>query len=643
MNKIHLYVLKLYMINNGKNYLCCLVISIFLTGLLACSEKKASTEDKMSALRKDLQELVEPYKANIGIAILNIESGDSLTINNAFKYPMQSVYKFPLAAAVLDAVDKGKLSLLDTIHISSGELEPNTWSPLYKEKKDSSFDITISKLLKYTVSFSDNNTCDILFKHIGGCNAVDAYVKSKGIQDISIVATEAEMHKTWDVQYTNWSYPLAMSQLLEQFHKKTLLSKSSTEFLLQLMLDPFVNVNRLRGLLPGNVEVAHKTGSGGQNENGMQSALNDVGIITLPNGEHLAITVYVANSYEEYSTNEAIIAQISRKVYQYFGGLIDRDYGLEQILEMDTLNPFNGVVLIAEKGKPVFSNVQGYSSREKNIPIQFNDQFVIGSISKQFTTILVLREFEKGKIQLNTPIKQYLTDLKQKWADTVTLHHLLTHTHGIEALNKPGKFTPGSNFDYTYSHIAFSLIEKILEKVTGKDFAELANQMFKQYAMLNTYHPASANNLHLVEGYNYSNNKYSLANNSINKEFASSSSFISNAVDLEIWNQQLHGGVILKESTYSIMFTMYENAIRDHPLFGKTHYGYGCTVNVKDKIKYLGQTGFAPGFACMNFYFPETKTSVIVLQNWVDPDFESISKTFSIHTRILNWIKYSGK
>lgn len=306
------------MISKTKNFLLNSAISLLLIGFQACTEKQASSEDNLSSLRTEMQTIVNSYKANIGIAILHIESGDSLTINNAFKYPMQSVYKFPLAVAVLDAVDKGKLSLQDTIHVNAGDLDSNTWSPLYKEKKDSSFDISISKLLKYTVAFSDNNTCDILFKHIGGCKVVDTYVKGKGIKDISIVATEAEMHKSWDVQYTNWCYPYAMSQLLEQFYKKKLLSKTSTEYLMQLLLDPFINAKRIKGLLPTDVVVAHKTGSGGQDDKGMQSALNDVGIITLPNGEHLAITVYVANSYEDNSTNEGIIAQIAQNVYSHY-------------------------------------------------------------------------------------------------------------------------------------------------------------------------------------------------------------------------------------------------------------------------------------------------------------------------------------
>jgi len=84
----------------------------------------------------------------------------------------------------------------------------------------------------------------------------------------------------------------------------------------------------------------------------------------------------------------------------------------------------------------------------------------------------VLREFDKGNIDLFTPIKKYLPELTQSWADTVTIHHLLTHMHGISQLDKPTTFKVGTQ--YSYSQIGYELLAKIIERTSGKSFAELS-------------------------------------------------------------------------------------------------------------------------------------------------------------------------
>jgi len=80
---------------------------------------------------------------------------------------------------------------------------------------------------------------------------------------------------------------------------------------------------------------------------------------------------------------------------------------------------------------------------------------------------------------------------------------------------------------------------------------------------------------------------------------------------------------------------------RDHPVFGKTDYGYGITINSTDNIIQYGQTGFAPGFVSMNFYFPKTKTSIIIFEN-IAYDTDNLKKTFYYHTKTLNIIRESG-
>lgn len=95
---------------------------------------------------------------------------------------------------------------------------------------------------------------------------------------------------------------------------------------------------------------------------------------------------------------------------------------------------FKGVIIVTGKESCTVQYNPGYS---KKVAPSFNQQFVIGSISKQFTAVLILREYDKGTIQLHTPIRKYLPKLSMSWADTVTIHQLLTHTHGIIELNPP--------------------------------------------------------------------------------------------------------------------------------------------------------------------------------------------------------------
>lgn len=312
---------------------------------------------------------------------------------------------------------------------------------------------------------------------------------------------------------------------------------------------------------------------------------------------------------------------------------------IDSLVSSKTTKLFNGIILISQNRKTKYSKVCGYSDIDKKTFLQLNDQFVIGSISKQFTAVLVLREFDKGRIDLSTPIHKYLPELTQSWADTVTVHHLLTHTHGITQLDKQTSFKVGSQ--YSYSQIGYDLLAKIIERTSGKSFAELSKELFMKCGMVNTFHPDIKEYKNLVKGYTEQENGIVAFDSSSLDNYAAAGAFISTANDLILWNQNLQNGKLLKESTFAMMTTKQKNAIRQHPVFGVTEYGYGITIDTKDNILKLGQTGFAPGFVSMDFYFPQTKTSVVVLEN-VAYDSDDLKKTFLYHVQILNIVRESG-
>jgi len=268
-------------------------------------------------LKKQIDSLLKTKKADVGIAICNLQNKDTMTWGNHRKYPMQSVYKFHLALAILNQVDKGKFSLNQKILVKKPDLLPNTWSPLRDKYPEGNVELSLSEIIHYTVAASDNNGCDILFRLIGGTTKVHKYIKSLGIKEISIKATEEEMHKAWDVQFANWTTPLATVQLLQIFHQKNILSRTSQEFLWKTMVETSTGLKRMKYLLPTNTIVAHKTGTSGDKD-GVTAAINDMGIIQLPNGNQIALCVFVSNSKENFQSSEQIIAEVTKIIWDYY-------------------------------------------------------------------------------------------------------------------------------------------------------------------------------------------------------------------------------------------------------------------------------------------------------------------------------------
>ena len=285
------------------------ILLIFFNG---CSNSN------INSLEIKIEQLLKSKDATVGVAIQGIENNESLQINGNKHFPMQSVFKFHIALAVLNAVDNGELKLDQEVFISKSDLLPNTWSPIREKYPDEDVKLTLAEIIKYTVSWSDNNGCDILIKMIGGPKEVENYVKKIGIDDIAINFDEEDMHKDWDAQFSNWTTPKAATDLLILFYTKKVLVDSTYKFLLKTMVETTTGKNKIKGQLPEGTIVAHKTGSSGTNDEGITAASNDIGIVTLPNGNHFAISVFVSNSKESEETNEKIIADISKLAWDYF-------------------------------------------------------------------------------------------------------------------------------------------------------------------------------------------------------------------------------------------------------------------------------------------------------------------------------------
>src|SRR6267154_2326124 len=136
----------------------------------------------------------------------------------------------------------------------------------------------------------------MLMKLAGGHEAVQAFLNELKITDIVVANTEKEIGQKWQTQYRNWASPEAAVDLLRALHERRGLSESSQSLLLKLM-----------------------TGSSGT-QDGITAATNDIGIITLPSGRHLAIAVFVSDSPADEATREGVIARVAEAVFDQWGG-----------------------------------------------------------------------------------------------------------------------------------------------------------------------------------------------------------------------------------------------------------------------------------------------------------------------------------
>ena len=286
-----------------------LTILFLLISIFSFSQK--------AELKKEISKITEGKKATVAVSVLGIDFPFQYNNNNAEKkLPMQSVFKYHIALAVLDLVDQGKLSLDQKVFIKKSELLPNTWSPIREKNPEGNFEMPISELIEYSVAMSDNVGCDVLLRLIGGPKVVHDFLIYKGAKDTQIVYNEEIMQSAWKNQYENYTTMKSATKLLKDFYKGKILSEKSTEFLLGVMYRTSTGLNKIVEQLPKSAKVAHKTGSSGKNDAGLTGAENDIAIITLPNGKTYAIAIFVSDSMETWEVNCKMISDISKVVFE---------------------------------------------------------------------------------------------------------------------------------------------------------------------------------------------------------------------------------------------------------------------------------------------------------------------------------------
>lgn len=294
------------------------LMPILFLGAVSCNEageeNAEQVEDTQAALRKTVDSLAGTLQARIGVAMLHLETGDTFSYNGDEQMPMQSVYKFPLAMKVLDGVDSGKYNLMTAVQLFEEDMVEETHSPIRDKYGDDSRKLPLHEVVYYTVAQSDNIGCDVLFRTVGGPRSVDSFMAERGFEQIEINSTEVQLHEDWKNQYQNWCTPVQMTHILSAFYNRKMLSHSMTDTLRNIMERTTGGAGRIKGLLPEGTVVAHKTGTCMPNEE-LSNTVNDVGVVTLPGGKHLAIALFVTDAKADIKDCEKVMAQIAKAMY----------------------------------------------------------------------------------------------------------------------------------------------------------------------------------------------------------------------------------------------------------------------------------------------------------------------------------------
>ncbi len=288
---------------------------------------------------------------------------------------------------------------------------------------------------------------------------------------------------------------------------------------------------------------------------------------------------------------------------------------------------FMGSVLVARGAQVVFSKGYGSANLEWDVPNSPGTKFRLGSVTKQFTAASILLLEERGKLNVNDPVKKYLPDAPAAW-EKITILHLLTHTSGIpnftsfpdyaklepfattaEQLvarfrDKPLDFAPGEK--WSYSNSGYVLLTYLIEKITGGSYpAFVQENIFTPLGMKDSgYDSNSAVIPHRASGYVLSKDQLANAGFVHMSIPQGAGALYSTTEDLLKWEQGLFGGKLLRAASLEKMTTPF-----------KSNYAFGLQVETVGGHKVIQHGGGIEGFNTELAYYPDDKLTVVVLGN----------------------------
>ncbi|SKC66697.1 serine hydrolase [Ohtaekwangia koreensis] len=297
-------------------------------------------------------------------------------------------------------------------------------------------------------------------------------------------------------------------------------------------------------------------------------------------------------------------------------------------------------ILVAKNGEIVYKKGFGYANLKSKTLVSPETKFRIGSITKQFTASAILKLQEDGKLKVTDKLSKYIPDFPR--GSEVTLHHLLTHTSGIHSYtgkddfltrvlkpvspeelinyfkNDPYDFNPGEQ--YRYNNSGYFLLGYIIEKVSGKNYAQyLKETFFMPLHMYNTGVYATWISLDKEAlGYTRENDSYLLALNWNMNWAGGAGALYSTVEDLYKWNEAVFHGKVLDEKSINAAFTSV--VLNDGKTPSSGEYGYGWGMNTYRGLLSIGHSGGLHGFTSQLVRFPKENVTVVLLSNLVPPE-----------------------
>lgn len=291
-----------------------------------------------------------------------------------------------------------------------------------------------------------------------------------------------------------------------------------------------------------------------------------------------------------------------------------------------------GMALLLARGERVlFRAACGQASLELGVPLAPEQVFRIGSVTKQFAAVAVLKLVEEGKLKLTDPLSRFVPGYPN--GDAVTVRMLLDHTSGIKSYtdlpgvmdgpirqdlsteqliasfkDQPAEFAPGKGWQYNNS--GYVLVGAVIEKVTGKPWHQYLQETF--FAPLNMTHtgygdPSGGLIPGHVSGYTLKGERWAPAAFLSMTQPHAAGALVSTVDDLLVWNRALHGGKLIGQAQYELMLTPAEGA--------PSPYGFGIEIGSLRGEQVLQHGGGIPGFSAFLMYLPDSELSAAVLYN----------------------------
>jgi beta-lactamase class A len=320
------------------------------TFIVLLSSRAAAQKPDLSPLETTVRRIADHSRGRIGVALIHLESGATLDVRGHERFPMASIVKLPIALEVLKQVAERKLTLERAVWLGPSDIRP--CCTIERRHPKGGVSRTVGELLELAITESDNTAADALLTLVGGPDVVERRLRSLRFHHINVDRTEGQLlldmagvtgappPGEWTVELQrrliaevdreslnkgrvryltderDTATPYETATLLGRLQLGDLLPPAETNLLLTHLLQSTTGSRRLKGRLPPETVVAHKTGT-------TAVVINDAGIITLPLDSKIAgrivLVVYVADG-ASIPAMERSVAQIGAATFEFFTG-----------------------------------------------------------------------------------------------------------------------------------------------------------------------------------------------------------------------------------------------------------------------------------------------------------------------------------